>query len=508
MSSLDEIQSLINSAKDELAESRKLKEQVEHETVQALHRQQMRRQLDVIREAIHANNCSIASSRAYRERIDSDSDGTFMPGKPRPAQDSMSCAGRPAGEVTTYSKVVDRHEYVWKIEGMSWLVAAPKKRAQSVAAAEQPFLVGDTSFECVYHPRSGEIGDENQRGSLAIIHNESGGITFRHQFWIKRSDGEFVQWGHTAEESHPLSDTLGRAFGPDVHEGNGTAKLVGIFGLTHEHLLRSEWVSGDALTVKIRVEVLPPEDGFFTKTVKTSRVDVPPSSLCQHFRSLFDGGRGADVTFLVKGEAICAHSQILLARSDVFASELLGGMQESISKEIVVEDCEGEIFKAMLRFLYTDDFDHIQELVEHVCRSNQTSNQAGDSRSANLAKVSAEIQLLHQLLQISHRYQVARLQLRCEQRLCNRMTVSEVSGVLCQAHLFDAKQLQRACLAFIKENLEAVAITPGFLKLTTDWPEVMLKVTLFNAGLSDSAACPVVEAQRECLRGLKRKRFQ
>jgi hypothetical protein len=53
----------------------------------------------------------------------------------------------------------------------------------------------------VYHPRSGEIGDENQRGSLAIIHNESGGITFRHQFWIKRSDGEFVQWGHTAAKS-------------------------------------------------------------------------------------------------------------------------------------------------------------------------------------------------------------------------------------------------------------------------------------------------------------------
>ena len=35
MSSLDEIQSLINSAKDELAESRRMKEQVEAETVQA-----------------------------------------------------------------------------------------------------------------------------------------------------------------------------------------------------------------------------------------------------------------------------------------------------------------------------------------------------------------------------------------------------------------------------------------------------------------------------------------
>ena len=104
------------------------------------------------------------------------------------------------------------------------------------------------------------------------------------------------------------------------------------------------------------------------------------------------------------------------------------------------------------------------------------------------------------------------------------MTVGEVSGVLCQAHLFDAKQLQGACLAFIKENVEAVATTPGplkgkclqvlsfkllglrFLKLTTDWPEVMLKVTLYNAGLSDNAAYSVVEAQRESLRGLSLKR--
>ena len=31
---------------------------------------------------------------------------------------------------------------------------------------------------------------------------------------------------------------------------------------------------------------------------------------------------------------------------------------------------------------------------------------------------------------------------------------------------------------------------------------------ILSAGLTDSAACPVVEAQRECLRGLKRKRFQ
>ena len=36
-----------------------------------------------------------------------------------------------------------------------------------------------------------------------------------------------------------------------------------------------------------------------------------------------------------------------------------------------------------------------------------------------------------------------------------------------EAHLFDAKQLQRACLAFIKENVEAVANTPGLLGWST-----------------------------------------
>lgn len=67
-----------------------------------------------------------------------------------------------------------------------------------------------------------------------------------------------------------------------------------------------------------------------------------------------DTGRGSDVTFLVKGKPVHAHSQILLARSEFFSSELLGGMRESISKEIVVEDCEVDIFEAMLQFLYTD----------------------------------------------------------------------------------------------------------------------------------------------------------
>ena len=266
----------------------------------------------------------------------------------------------------------------------------------------------------MYHPRSGEIGDESQKGSLAIIHNESGGITFRHDFYIRRSDGEYIQWGATKEESHPLSDTLGRAFGPDVYEGPAAGRTVGIFGLTHEQLLTSEWVTGDALFVKIKVEVLPPEDGFFTKTMKTSLVEVPAPTICSHFRALLDSGRGTDVTFRVKGEAIPAHSQILLARSEIFASQLFGSMRESISKEIIVEDCEVEIFKALLKFLYTeplreisisyyfffrldpfepfespkDDFDHIQDLVEQNCKSQ--THDGKDSRSASTARFSAE----------------------------------------------------------------------------------------------------------------------
>lgn len=51
---------------------------------------------------------------------------------------------------------------------------------------------------------------------------------------------------------------------------------------------------------------------------------------------------------------------------------------------------------------------------------------------------------LQKLLSVSHLYQVQRLRLWCEHKLCECLTVVDAFSILCQAHLYEAKQLEQA----------------------------------------------------------------
>merc|ERR1711874_882731 len=101
-------------------------------------------------------------------------------------------------------------------------------------------------------------------------------------------------------------------------------------------------------------------------------IEVPAPTICSNMLSMLEEGKYSDVTFCVKGEAIKAHTQVLCCRSEVFERQLHGGMRESVSKEIVVEDCEPHIFKALLQFLYTDEFCHIEKLKNHTNNGDST----------------------------------------------------------------------------------------------------------------------------------------
>merc|ERR1712032_796423 len=99
----------------------------------------------------------------------------------------------------------------------------------------------------------------------------------------------FFQWGEMGDECHPKAQTCGRAFGPDVdivEEGRSASiSKKGVFGLSHKELLGSEWVSGDALTVKVEIEMRQayyPSDHFPLRP----KVAVPPSSLQANMLSL------------------------------------------------------------------------------------------------------------------------------------------------------------------------------------------------------------------------------
>jgi speckle-type POZ protein len=81
---------------------------------------------------------------------------------------------------------------------------------------------------------------------------------------------------------------------------------------------------------------------------------MPSSNLCQHLGELLRTRTGADVTFVVSGEAFPAHKAILAARSPVLLAEFFGHMRETSSGRVEVQGIAPAAFKAMLQFVYTD----------------------------------------------------------------------------------------------------------------------------------------------------------
>merc|ERR1719379_3117539 len=111
--------------------------------------------------------------------------------------------------------------------------------------------------------------------------------------------------------------------------------------------------------------------------------------------------------------------------------------------------------------------------------------------------------MLRQLLAVSHKYQVTRLQVWCERKLSQLISIEEACSVLVQAHLFEAKQLEKKCLDFITANKSEVVKRESFASLSQQWPQVSLKIFLRVASVSEGTATTAMEVQ-ETVR--KRKR--
>ena len=84
------------------------------------------------------------------------------------------------------------------------------------------------------------------------------------------------------------------------------------------------------------------------------------------------------------------------------------------------------------------------------------------------------------VLAAAHKYQVARLQRWCEQQLCAMLGPSSVCGLLQLAQLYDALELERCCLKFMKARQAEIVQLREFAALPS---ESMLRFSLFCAGV-------------------------
>ncbi|KAI5003520.1 hypothetical protein ZWY2020_030680 [Hordeum vulgare] len=171
-------------------------------------------------------------------------------------------------------------------------------------------------------------------------------------------------------------------------------------------------------------------------------IKVPPSSIQQHIINLLLSKEGTDVTFNVGGETIVAHRCVLAARSSVFKAELFGPMMEgTIASVIQIEDMEARVFRALLSFIYADSLPEME--VDTV-----------EERDAQ------ELSWLQHLLAAADRYDLQRLKVLCEEKLCKHIAVSSVTSIFILAERHSCGGLKEVCLEFLK--------APSILKEITE----------------------------------------
>ncbi|WVZ59020.1 LOW QUALITY PROTEIN: hypothetical protein U9M48_009230, partial [Paspalum notatum var. saurae] len=234
------------------------------------------------------------------------------------------------------------------------------------------------------------------------------------------------------------------------------------------YVIKREWLESsghlkdDHFTIKCEVvvtEELRAEDRGLAASSASSAsplvVAVPPSDLHRDLGDLLASEEGADFKFEVAGETFRAHRCVLAARSAVFKAEVFGSMREGTSGAAIrVDDMDAQVFGALLHFVYTNELPDFQDM------ENQEDQ--------------ASIMAQH-LLVAADRYDLKRLKLICEDRLCGHIDTGSFGTILALAEQHGCRGLKEECFRFLMSSpsaLSAVAATDGFDHLHRSCPSV------------------------------------
>ena len=126
---------------------------------------------------------------------------------------------------------------------------------------------------------------------------------------------------------------------------------------------------------------------------------------------------------------IPAHKLILSMRSPVFRAMFTTGMAEAINNEVRIQDFDAAVVKEFLRFLYTDQ-----------------------------CEVAVLEQYSVQLLAIACKYQVPRLETKCESHLIDSLTAANVINIISIAELYNAGNLRIRALHYIALHAKEIVL--------------------------------------------------
>ncbi|KAM3189046.1 hypothetical protein ACQJBY_067781 [Aegilops geniculata] len=346
---------------------------------------------------------------------------------------SPSPVGNDDGPSLTASAIIApavSGSHVVKVDGYS----RTKGLGNGKRINSETFTIGGHRWCVQYYP-DGVVSDDTDWISIFLFSDRSDGTEVKAEFKISLLD----------QDRQPVPQY---SFSALMHTFSSKEAAWG-FGhfIKRKDLEESLHLKDDVFSIRCDVAVLKE---IFTEPIPPSMVvPVPPSDMHQHFGQLLLAGEAADVNFEVGAQTFAAHRCILAARSSVFKAELLGTMKEKTATHIRIDDMEPKVFKALLHFIYTDSLPVMNE---------------GD-----------EAAFAQHLLVAADRYNMERLKVICEGKLCDHICKSTAATTLALAEQHGCGALKKACFKFLTSpgNLKAVMASDGYEHLRSSCPGVM-----------------------------------
>jgi len=243
---------------------------------------------------------------------------------------------------------------------------------------------------------------------------------------------------------------------------------------------------GDVLTLLCEVSVVGQET---TTNIRSQISDssvipaVPSPRLAYDLSTLLNANSEfADVKFEVTDvngkHEISANKSILACRSPVFMAmfkKSKKSFQEALASTptVKITDMSPTIFRKMMNFIYTDN---LTETGYNEIAFNETQ----------------------ELLAAADKYQLERLKIICERKLCNFITVSNVCSVLVRADMHGSRYLKDKCLEFINLNCMQVTETQAWTMMAEQHPRLLMIAfkSLANSKIQSGPGAPVRKKAR------------
>lgn len=175
-------------------------------------------------------------------------------------------------------------------------------------------------------------------------------------------------------------------------------------------------------------------------------MDVSMDKHHQYQKDFINNPEMSDVVFILGEEKIYAHRALMGMHSKVFKMMLFNGMKESSQHDIPLPDVEKDTFLLLLGYVY--------------CGTIPSE---------------ASLGVLVSLLAAADKFDMPPLKEMCKQQIENFLTQDTVLEVLISATMFDSWELKEKCYEIIDVNPNTIFRSQGFLALSPDVIEDILK---------------------------------